>query len=301
MNLKRQTYSFFSLALLLCIAFWAQSCSSALITASRLGDEQKSAVLLNKGADVNEQNAVGLTALHAAVLGGNYKMTKLLLDHGGDPSIKMSHRYSGRDVFLTTAYAMVHSEELSNYVKFNPFLKAVKEDSYEYVAIIELLLERDTDIQTRDAFGRNALYWPAMKGNIAEVRYLLSIGVDRHNEDDNGLTVADNVESMKTGDTSPFRDRYTEFLPIHSEILTLLNSDSYKRRIQKPTAAQPPEQALNDVPNQESKASGLIDSAADCPKLKLAREACAKLPWPVSMGCKKMAESQFDHLICNVF
>lgn len=51
-------------------------------------------LLLNHGADINAQSAVGSTVLHDAIDAENYALARFLIDRGADPTLKDSSGYS---------------------------------------------------------------------------------------------------------------------------------------------------------------------------------------------------------------
>lgn len=56
--------------------------NTPLVVAAQEGEGDVVIELLNHGANIEQMNGVGITAMHAAVLGGNYATVKLLLDQG---------------------------------------------------------------------------------------------------------------------------------------------------------------------------------------------------------------------------
>jgi len=62
---------------------------TALVEAAHSGQQEVGVLLLNKGADANA-DAVGYTALHAAVLRGDLRLVEALLAHGANPNLRMT-------------------------------------------------------------------------------------------------------------------------------------------------------------------------------------------------------------------
>ncbi len=60
---------------------------SALHFAAREGDSETVRVLLDHGADINQRDGDGSTALVVALLNKHYAFAKFLLDHGADPNV----------------------------------------------------------------------------------------------------------------------------------------------------------------------------------------------------------------------
>jgi len=64
---------------------------TALHKAVREGHRDVVEVLLSKGADVNARNELGLSPLHWAALTGRTDLIELLLEHGAQPDIADTH------------------------------------------------------------------------------------------------------------------------------------------------------------------------------------------------------------------
>jgi hypothetical protein len=76
---------YFFFALILSFAFLNVRCTSALITASRDGNENEVKMLLDKGADIKDRDKHGATALSWASKNGHVNVVKVLLDKGANP------------------------------------------------------------------------------------------------------------------------------------------------------------------------------------------------------------------------
>jgi cytohesin len=76
--------------------------TSALVVAAHSGQGQLAAFLLDKGADANAA-AAGYTALHAAVLRGDLALVKALLAHGADPNATLTNGTRSR--YFSSDYA----------------------------------------------------------------------------------------------------------------------------------------------------------------------------------------------------
>src|SRR5215213_5317803 len=79
--------------------------TSALVLAAHSDHGQLAQVLLSRGADPNAAQA-GYTALHAAVLRGNLELVKALVEHGADLNAPVRHGTAGRR--LSADYSLRH-------------------------------------------------------------------------------------------------------------------------------------------------------------------------------------------------
>ena len=120
-----------------------------LMSAAVAGSADSMKVLLEKGADVNAQNAFGTTALMMSVT--DLAKVRLLLDRGANVNIASKQ---GRTALL---------------------LAAMGEPSAE---IVRVLIARGADVKTMDAFG-NTLVTAAAAGNdLATLKIALDAGID---------------------------------------------------------------------------------------------------------------------------
>jgi ankyrin repeat protein len=108
-------------------------------------------LLLASGADVNQKGGYGRTALHYAVTPGDWsehflEITKLLLDHGADPTIT----HSGGDTPLLEALAYEDAD----------------------IEIVKLLIEYGADLHAKDAYGGSALSRAAKRGRMDIIEVL---------------------------------------------------------------------------------------------------------------------------------
>lgn len=117
-------------------------------------------LLESDAIDIDQQNALGETALHWAVHCGNLEITKLLLEKDAD----------------------LH---LLTYKKESALYMAVK---YEKLAIIHLLLQWDAYSDTADYKGVGLLHLIAENGNVAIAQALLKAGIFIHKVDSAGCT-----------------------------------------------------------------------------------------------------------------
>ena len=162
-----------------------------LVFAARQGDIASVEVLLEHGAEVNGQTEGGWTALLAAVQNRNYKLAQLLLEHGADPKIQNKGGWS--PLYLATDNRNIEGGDY-------PTRKA----DMDHLAIIELLIERGADVntrmhsstETRTIFTHQWLYEDgatpflraAQSSDIELMRVLLEHGADPKLATDDGTT-----------------------------------------------------------------------------------------------------------------
>ncbi|KAJ0420796.1 hypothetical protein BJY00DRAFT_312722 [Aspergillus carlsbadensis] len=127
-----------------------------LAWASLNGHEQAVKILVKAGADVNSIDDIGGTPLYYAICGGNAKLTRLM---------------AGNDV-----------QSLSKHDLLGRLLVTAAQKGYE--SMVQLLLERGADVDTKDdEHGRTPLSWAAGDGHAGVVRLLLASNADTKTTD----------------------------------------------------------------------------------------------------------------------
>jgi len=141
--------------------------TSALVVATHSGHTDVALVLLEKGANPDDEGA-GYTALHAAILRSDLNLVKALLAHGANPNIRMTRATPVRR--NTTDYNL-----LEPVVGSTPYLLAAK---FLEPAIMQVLIAGGADPKIAMPNGATAL--------------MLAAGMDSNiNEDRRGINVID--------------------------------------------------------------------------------------------------------------
>ena len=155
-----------------------------LADAAMRGDAAAVAALLDGGANVDEPQSDGATALHWAVYGENPVLTALLIDAGADVSARNRAGVTPLSLAAETGNSsMVEhlldagadpGETLSNGE--TALMMAARTGD---VATIELLVERGAEVDARETKrGTTALMWAAAYGNQPAVQALANLGAN---------------------------------------------------------------------------------------------------------------------------
>ncbi|ESL11431.1 hypothetical protein TRSC58_00817 [Trypanosoma rangeli SC58] len=139
--------------------------------------------LLDQGVKLDESNRLGHTALHWAITGVQYDMTRLLLDHGADP---LQKDYQGYSAFFLAVQAnnLPLLLMLCEYYPLDTKERDVEDHSLLHwaaytnsLAICQYLVEKcHVDLNACDSNGRTPLIWAAREGYAVVVEYLVSLG-----------------------------------------------------------------------------------------------------------------------------
>lgn len=129
------------------------SCVSPVHTASNRGDVGALEASLARGADIDERDHRGRTALMNAAARGDIATSRVLLARGADPN-------------LTTS---VETGEVT------PLRFALEDANLE---LARLLVESGADLNATNASGWTALMTAARVGNYFVVEYLVEAGAD---------------------------------------------------------------------------------------------------------------------------
>ena len=163
-----------------------------LVEAAARGDAETVSKLLARGADANERDAAGRTAVTAAVYAGSAEAVRALVTAGADVDL--------RDDSLSNAFLAVG--ETGN------------------VAVLDAVLEGGPDVTLTNRFGGTALIPAAERGHVEMVRALLErTDVDVDHVNDLGWTAL--LEAVVLGSGGP----------AHQEIVRLLVAAGADRSI----------------------------------------------------------------------
>jgi uncharacterized protein len=120
--------------------------------------------MLSNGADVNDTDGTGMTALMEASLRNRFKMVSLLLENGAD------------------------TETVENSLGCNALTFACLSGSFE---VVRILLDHGGNVNAQDRLRRTALMAAAATGNIGAVLLLMANGADPRLESRFGSTAED--------------------------------------------------------------------------------------------------------------
>jgi len=197
---------------------------SQIISAAKIGDTNTILTLLNKGANVDEKDEYGETALMHAAYNGHNKTVKLLVEYGAKIDIKDNNNQTALhfaalnghkeivDILINKG-ADINAKE-SNYGQ-TPLFLATKNGHEKivlqllnlkgievnepgttpliaaankgYIGIVKALLGKGSDINAVDQDGKTALMHAANCGHIKLVELLLENGANINMKDGRGF------------------------------------------------------------------------------------------------------------------
>ena len=159
--------------------------------AVRALDEDQVVRLLDKGADINDRDENGETAMHIATRIGRFSMVKTLLIYDPDLTIENKKGYTP----LAIAIHYNHIKSIQALVRIQKNRKtAVRHPDLHRVAMLgdvnrlKAVLDHHR-VDAPDAKGRTALQLAAREGHIAAVRFLVGRGANPNHVDKEGRNV----------------------------------------------------------------------------------------------------------------
>src|ERR1019366_9576728 len=136
---------------LLLLSSCAQHRDIALLQAARQGDTQALQTLLSRGADPNQKDAGGLTALILSTRAGTVPAVETLLRHGADPNLR-----GGVKGWLLLLSSCAQHRDIA-------LLQAPRQG---YTQALQTLLSRGADPNQKDAGGLTALILSTRAGTV---------------------------------------------------------------------------------------------------------------------------------------
>jgi ankyrin repeat protein len=172
----------------------AGAAGETLVDAARRGDAAAVARLLASGADPNQAERDGTTALHAAAYADALETAKALLAGGARPSIV--NRYGVAPILLAASTgdeslvrALIDAGadvNTANRSGETVLMLAAREGS---AAVVRELLSRGAAANAAEHWkDQTALMWAAARGNADAAAMLLSAGADVHARSKGGFT-----------------------------------------------------------------------------------------------------------------
>jgi ankyrin repeat protein len=137
----------------------------------RAGDTERLANLLQMGLPANLRDGQGNSLLMLASYHGHHELTRILLEHGGDP-------------------------ELANDRGQVPLAGAAFKGD---IAMARLLIAHGADLNSRSPDGKTPLMFAAMFDRIEIIDLLLAHGADPSSRTDDGMTAQNLAQVMGAG------------------------------------------------------------------------------------------------------
>lgn len=311
---------------------------SVLSGATTYGNYEMVSYLISKGANVNTKENLGDTPLMKAALMGKLDMVKLLVDKGADVNAMNTltewtplTNAALQGQFATINYLIEKGASLSphqagiayvtaadgmslfmkNETNGNKMAKASLK-KYEFIATLDLLKSKGADVNTINKAGENALFGAATNANPEILLFFLTQGVDPQVKSVLWGTPLEAAEKSKEENLKLLQSSkppagisdelflnmkkiIKEKLPRYDKVISIL----------KPLTNTTATKTVTTASSQESSTQGstlgnqVVDTIADCAKLKASLYVCEKMPWPASTGCSILAKSQFSNSICR--
>ncbi|MCP3898459.1 MAG: hypothetical protein GY707_01850, partial [Desulfobacteraceae bacterium] len=168
---------------------WWQPKKSFLIQAAKNGAESELKILLEKNADVNEQDTEGTTALMAAISEGHINIVKTLIEKNADVNIKNNSGYTALAMAISSGHIDIIQVLLKNKADTKKRIGPYGATHLEFAAnlgkvdIVKLFLKKENKINDTNVF-LSAIY----NGNLKMIKILLKVGVDVNAADKHGET-----------------------------------------------------------------------------------------------------------------
>ena len=159
---------------------------TALIRAACLGEAEVVKLLIERDANIEAKGRHGYTALMVSAINGRIGIIKILLAAGanmgaknenGETALILAERQGQDQVSdLLRVTGVRNSADLRDAAKVGD------------VALVSRLLDKGSDIESKDNTGETALIWAARQGQTEVVKLLLDRGADIEAKNEDGYT-----------------------------------------------------------------------------------------------------------------
>jgi len=165
-----------------------------LMAAAEKGHSGVVDLLLQRGANVNQQNSKGQAALRQAALGGHQPVVEALLQRGAKVN---QQNNQGSNALTEAAYGghervvdlLLNRGAVINHQKLNGFTALMLAAHNGQTQVVELLLQRGANVHQQNTHGGTALMYAAMSTSRRMlIETLLQHGADVNQQDNNGET-----------------------------------------------------------------------------------------------------------------
>ncbi|MFA5119176.1 MAG: ankyrin repeat domain-containing protein [Candidatus Omnitrophota bacterium] len=177
---------------------------SALFYASQNGHADTVKLLLDRGANPNLKDSMGVSPLRLAAEGGHLEIVNLLLAHGAAPDVR-TREYG--NLALHAACMNGHIDVVSillkqgDYINYQskigmtPLIVAARHGHND---LVRMLIEQGANVDVADTNGLTALHYACVYGKKEMVSALLSAGADPNLRTSQGLTPLHMAASQKS-------------------------------------------------------------------------------------------------------
>lgn len=161
--------------------------TSELISAARNGDYESVKNLHIEGADINQVNSSGASAVIVAAEKNHFNIVKYLGDHGANLNIETEMGGTALQRSVEVGNMEMMHYLIDNGVKVRSLALIVAARSGNLEAT-RLLVEKGADVDFQQRWGHTAMMIAAKNGHIEVVKYLMEQGTNLFLKDKNGDT-----------------------------------------------------------------------------------------------------------------
>jgi ankyrin repeat protein len=163
-----------------------QDKGDALLEAVEHENEDQVELLLSKKVNINIRNCYGCSPLILACEKGNERMVRMLVEKGADVN------QNDREPSCTYQYPYTQGQrEITDLINENGFIRThsygltplMLAAIGEHVNIAKILIQqKDINLNQKDICGNNALTYASLKGNLQISELLITAGIDSYNK-----------------------------------------------------------------------------------------------------------------------
>lgn len=273
------------------------------------------------GVDVNARDANGTTPMHVAAYHGHLQVMQYLGANGASYNERTAVTQTpwGKKIdcvlpgTAATNECSDHGRTPAHYAVLGGLRgelgqKQKKEfigdkykesvNIYGHVAVLDFLFSKGVDVNAKDGLGRTLVFYPVILGEPDMLKYLVLEGGDVNIPDNRGMSARGWLDNP-TPDIAGEQHTQKTLLAAHGG--KSMDMQGVREIVNQyaSVASAKGSSGVTPVTSNAGIAANARGTVVECAKLFAAVKVCEQMPFPLSVGCEKVARAKFNKMICQ--